>query len=105
MDTAEFVLQARIAITELDEWVAAGWLLPDQVDAARRYSEADLARAHLIGDLRDLGANDEAIPIILDLVDQIYGLRRVLRGLLSAPETRHRSMVAHDPDDRISTRE
>jgi chaperone modulatory protein CbpM len=101
VDTAEFVLQARIAITELDEWVAAGWLLPDQVDAARRYSEADLARAHLIGDLRDLGANDEAIPIILDLVDQIYGLRRALRGLLLTIKMQQQEQGGHDPDESV----
>jgi chaperone modulatory protein CbpM len=83
METHEFVLQARIDAKILDEWVEAGWLIPDQVDTGRRYSEVDLARAHLISDLRDLGVNDEGIPVVLDLVDQIYGLRRTLRGLLS----------------------
>jgi chaperone modulatory protein CbpM len=84
METHEFVLQARIDAKILDEWVEAGWLIPDQVDTGRRYSEVDLARAHLISDLHDLGVNDEGIPVVLDLVDQIYGLRRMLRGLLSA---------------------
>jgi hypothetical protein len=32
---------------------------------------------------RDLGVDEEAIPIILDLVDQIYGLRRRLAATLS----------------------
>jgi chaperone modulatory protein CbpM len=42
-----------------------------------------MARAQLIQDLRrDLGVNDEAIPIILDLIDQVHGLRRLLRGLV-----------------------
>jgi chaperone modulatory protein CbpM len=91
MDTAEFVQQARIDVRELDEWVAAKWLLPDQVDTDRHYSDADLARAHLIGDLRDLGVNDEAIPIILDLVDQIHGLRRVLRATLTQQQERRRA--------------
>jgi DnaJ-class molecular chaperone len=49
-----------------------------------RYSEIDLARAHLIKDLNDLGVNDAGVPVILDLVDQLHGLRRVLRELLSA---------------------
>ena len=90
MDTTEFVLRARIDVTELDEWVAAGWLIPDQVDTGRRYSETDVARAHLIGDLRELGVNNEAVPIILDLVDQIYGLRRALRALMSAIKMQQR---------------
>jgi chaperone modulatory protein CbpM len=83
METGEFLLRARINAKVLDEWVEAGWLIPDQIDTGRRYSEVDLARAHLIRDLRDLGVNDEGIPVILDLIDQIYGIRRMLRGLLS----------------------
>jgi chaperone modulatory protein CbpM len=83
METGEFLLRARINAKVLDEWVEAGWLIPDQIDTGRRYSEVDLARAHLIRDLRDLGVNDEGIPVILDLIDQIYGIRRMMRGLLS----------------------
>jgi chaperone modulatory protein CbpM len=83
METGEFLLRARINAKLLDEWVEAGWLIPAQIDTGRRYSEIDLARVYLIRDLRDLGINDEGIPVILDLIDQIYGLRRTLRRLLS----------------------
>jgi hypothetical protein len=31
---------------------------------------------------RDLGVNDEAVDVILNLIDQIHGLRRGLRDLL-----------------------
>jgi chaperone modulatory protein CbpM len=41
----------------------------------------------LIRDLQDLGVNDDGIPIILDLVDQVHGLRYVLRELLSTIKT------------------
>jgi chaperone modulatory protein CbpM len=55
-------------------------------------------RAHLIHDLERLGVNDEGIPVILDLVDQLHGLRRTLRDLLSAihaqPEAMRRWIVA-----------
>jgi chaperone modulatory protein CbpM len=91
METGEFLLRARINVKVLDEWVEAGWLIPDQIDTGRRYSEVDLARAHLIRDLRDLGINDEGIPVILDLIDQIYGLRRMLRGLLSTIEAQQQA--------------
>jgi chaperone modulatory protein CbpM len=47
----------------------------------------DLARAHFIRDLQALGVNDEGIPIVLDLVDQLHGLRRILRELLAAMKT------------------
>lgn len=84
MRTREFVLQTRIDAEELDRWIAAGWLIPRQSGAKRDYSDVDLARAHLIRDLQDLGVNDEGIPIVLDLVDQLHGLRRMLRELLAA---------------------
>ena len=84
MQAGEFVLQARIDAEELDKWVAAGWLLPQHDGATRHYSDVDLARAHLIRDMQGLGVNDEGVPIILDLVDQLHGLRRTLRGLLAA---------------------
>jgi chaperone modulatory protein CbpM len=101
VDATEFVPRARIDVTELDEWVAAGWLIPDEADTGRRYSETDLARAHLIGDLRELGVNNEGIPIILDLVDQIYGLRRALHGLLLTIKMQQQEQGPHDPDESV----
>ena len=83
MESHEFILQARIETKVLDDWIEAGWLTPDQDGAGRRFSEVDLARAHLIRDLQHLGVNEEGIPIILDLVDQLHGLRGMLRELLS----------------------
>jgi chaperone modulatory protein CbpM len=84
VDTHEFVLRARIDARILDEWVEAGWLIPRQNGVGRRFSEIDLARAQLIRDLHEFGVNDESVPIILDLVDQLHGLRHMLRELLSA---------------------
>jgi chaperone modulatory protein CbpM len=52
---------------------------------AWHFSEIDLARVQLIVDLKeDMGVNDEGVPIILDLVDQINGLRRLLNEFLPA---------------------
>ncbi len=83
MQTREFVLQARIDVERLDKWLSAGWLFPRREDALTDYSDIDLARAHLIRDLSELGVNDEAIPIVLDLVDQLHGMRRAMRELLA----------------------
>ena len=83
MEAHEFALHARINTQTLNAWLEAGWLAPQRNDDGTRYSEVDLARAHLIEDLKDLGINDEGVPVILDLVDQLHGLRRVLRELLS----------------------
>lgn len=83
--TREFLLRARLETETLEAWVEAGWLLPTRNGDAGRFSETDLARARLIRDLQaDMGVNDEGITVVLDLVDQIHGLRRTLRELLAA---------------------
>jgi len=83
--TREFLLRARLDAKTLRAYIEAGWLLPRQNGQVRRFSEADLARARLIRDLKkDMGVNDEGITVVLDLVDQVHGLRRTLRELLAA---------------------
>jgi len=84
MQTREFVVQARIDVETLDHWLQAGWLSPRENGEGPGYSQVDLARAQLIEDLQKLGINDEGIPVILDLVDQLHGLRSMLRELLTA---------------------
>ncbi|MCI4679153.1 chaperone modulator CbpM [Rhodoblastus acidophilus] len=84
MQSRTFILQARIEAEELEIWCAEGWLLPRETEAGRDFSDVDLARAHFIRDLRNLGVNREGIPIVLDLVDQLHGLRRVTRDLMEA---------------------
>jgi chaperone modulatory protein CbpM len=83
MEGRDFVVQARIDVQTLEAWTEAGWLAPQRQDERPHYSAVDVARAHLIEDLKHLGINDEGIPVILDLVDQLHGVRRVLRELLS----------------------
>jgi chaperone modulatory protein CbpM len=78
-----YVHHARLDNEVIDQWVEAGWLTPHQETAGERYSSIDLARAYLIRDLKDLGVNDDGIPVVLDLIDQVHGLRCVLRELLS----------------------
>jgi chaperone modulatory protein CbpM len=88
MHAQEIVAQVRIEAAVLNHWVQAGWLLPRRIGSDQEFSDVDLARAHLIRDLRSLGANDESIPVILDLVDQLHGVRRLLQEVLSTIEDR-----------------
>jgi chaperone modulatory protein CbpM len=83
METREFLLAANIKTDALDAWIEAGWLMPRHNGKGSSFTEIDLARAHLIRDLQVMGVNEEAMPIILDLVDQMHGLRRTVRALLS----------------------
>lgn len=76
----------RLTVTRLRVWVAQGWIKPAD-RAAQNYSEADLARAALICNLEDeLGFAEEDVPVLLNLIDQIHGLRAELKGLLDALE-------------------
>ena len=84
MTSHRIVHHARLNEEVLDQWVEAGWLISaSRIPTGQRFSSVDLARAYLIRDLQDLGVNDDGIPIVLDLVDQVHGLRYVLRELLS----------------------
>ena len=79
-------LQVRLGLDAgtLHLWIEEGWLVP-QRDPDLAFSERDVARAQLILDLRrEMGVNDQGISIILSLVDQMHGLRRVLRELMRA---------------------
>ena len=89
METNEFVFQASIDVQTLDLWIEAGWITPDRHASGARYSDVDLARVRLIKDLSHMGVNEAGMPIILDLVDQLHGVRGLLRDVLAA--ARHRS--------------
>jgi chaperone modulatory protein CbpM len=99
MRTREFLLAARLDASALAAWIEAGWLLPRGGEDAADFSEADLARARLISELQqEMGVNEEAVPIILDLLDQVHGLRQMLRDFATAfvaqPEDMRRRFVA-----------
>jgi len=85
MEHDEFLIRARLDGNVLEGWVAAGWLTPNAEEGMQQFSEIDVARARLIQDLRrDIGVNDEGVGVILDLIDQLHGLRRTLGRLLTA---------------------
>lgn len=56
--------------------------MPLESGSTRQFSDADLARALLIHDLKvDLGVNDQGIAVILHLLDQLHGLRCLVRDI------------------------
>ncbi len=82
---AELVIELDCPREDLVLWVERRWVLPVQQDGDLVFSEADIARVQMILDLRrDLGIDDEAMPVVLDLLDKLYGVRRQMRELLSA---------------------
>ena len=89
METQEFIGRSHLDTPTLNAWVEAEWLVPVISRKEFFFSETDLARARLIQDLKvDFGVNDEGIAIILHLLDQLYGLRCLLRDIhaMDAPD-------------------
>ena len=69
----------------LNAWIEEEWLIPSGSSVELNFSEIDIARAQFIRDLQlDFGVNDEGVGVILDLVDQLYGIRRTLMELRQA---------------------
>lgn len=82
METQEFIDRSYLDASTLNAWIDAEWLLPVTSETKFLFSEADLARARLIRDLKvDFGVNDEGIAIVLHVLDQLHGLRRLLRDM------------------------
>jgi chaperone modulatory protein CbpM len=79
-------LVGRIDRVELTQWIELGWVVPErQTGAEPAFSDLDVARVCLICDLRhDLAVEEETIPLVLSLLDQIYALRRQMNALTAA---------------------
>jgi chaperone modulatory protein CbpM len=91
METQEFVARSHLDSPTVNAWIEAEWLAPVSSQKTFLFSEADLARAQLIQDLKlDFGVNDEGIAIVLHLLDQLHGLRCLLRDI-HAMETSDRA--------------
>ncbi|HEY7765993.1 MAG TPA: chaperone modulator CbpM [Aestuariivirgaceae bacterium] len=75
-----------IARERLEAWIEAGWIAPGVATGKEPgLSEMDIARAQLICDLKDdLGVNDEGVEVILELLDQLYGLRCAMREMMES---------------------
>lgn len=82
METREFISRSHLDAATLNTWIEEEWLMPLESGSTRQFSDADLARALLIHDLKvDLGVNDEGIAVILHLLDQLHGLRCLVRDI------------------------
>jgi chaperone modulatory protein CbpM len=78
---------------EISRWVELGWVAPvGRRGAEPAFSDLDVARLCLICDLRhDLDVDEETMPLVLSLLDQVYTLRRQFAALTGA--------VQQQPDD------
>ncbi|MGO4406326.1 chaperone modulator CbpM [Bosea sp. RAF48] len=82
MTKQEFLISSGLQAQVLEFWLEQRWLVPEEADGEMHFHDIDIARARLIRQLKDdIGANDEGIDVILNLMDQVHGLRRVLAEL------------------------
>ena len=90
---SEFLYRTQLDQETLEVWIGEEWLIPIATETEPTFSEADLARAELIRELkRDLGVNDEGVGVILNLLDQVHSLRTALAEVLQS--VRERSLPA-----------
>jgi len=73
-----------VAEAEITRWVELTWLRPDGSPGFWLFREVDVARVRLIADLRALHMDEEAMPVVLSLLDQLYAARRHMRLLQQA---------------------
>jgi chaperone modulatory protein CbpM len=91
--TAVAALFADLSQVELIAWVERGWVIPDTVGSGFEFHEIDVARVRLIHDLRrgmDIG--EDAVPLVLSLLDQVYELRSRLKSVLHAVDAQPRDV-------------
>jgi chaperone modulatory protein CbpM len=82
---SEILAACEISKDELALWIERRWLIPLDSGGEYAFSEADFARAQMIAEFRrDLALDEESLPLVLDLVDQLHATRRRLRQLVEA---------------------
>ncbi len=81
----QIVAEIDISAGELTAWIEQEWVLPTRQGETHVFNDADVARVRLICDLRrDMAVNDEAVPVVLQLLDQVYALRDTLAEFRAA---------------------
>jgi chaperone modulatory protein CbpM len=77
-------LLPQVPAPELSDWIARGWVEPRGSMPDWEFTEIDVARVQLIRDLRQMAIDDEAVPVVLSLLDQMYDLRQALSAVVQA---------------------
>jgi chaperone modulatory protein CbpM len=76
---------AELDRRELTRWVENRWVLPERRGLTWIFHEIDVARVELIIEVRrEFAIDDEALSLMLGLLDQVYDLRRQLGRLCDA---------------------
>ena len=84
---------------ELYGWIEEGWVRPERSGATWSFAQVDVARVELILEIRrEFAIDEECLPLVLNLIDQIYTLRRQMRLLRDA-------LLAQPPEVQTAIRQ
>ena len=84
-----------LSVQRLHKWIRLGWVRPERREGAAYFHEVDVARVRLLSELEhDLEFDEDTVPLVLSLLDQIHGLRNELRSL-ARPSTNNRLTFAN----------
>ncbi len=91
--------RARIERHVLTAWIEEGWVTPARDGDSYAFEDADAARVGFIVELtRELDIGEEAVPVVLSLVDQLNVLhvtfRRVAAAVEDLPEPARSNLAA-----------
>nr|WP_294555093.1 chaperone modulator CbpM [uncultured Rhodopila sp.] len=85
--TAVVALFPDLPETEVLGWVDRGWVRARPSGEEWEFQDIDVARVRLIRDLRrELAVQEETMPLVLSLLDQVYALRGQMRAVARAVE-------------------
>jgi chaperone modulatory protein CbpM len=74
--------------SEIAGWIEEGWVRPERSGETWSFTAVDVARVELILEIRrDFAIDEEVLPLVLNLLDQVYTLRRQMRLLCDALST------------------
>jgi chaperone modulatory protein CbpM len=78
---------------ELARWVENRWVLPERRENTWIFHDVDVARVELIVEIRnEFAVEEDALGLVLSLLDQVYDLRRQLGRLCDALATQPREI-------------
>lgn len=79
-ELSDVAYRCGIATSDIVEFINDEWILPHDRERLL-FDEEDIARIILISDLKvQFGVNDEAVPIILHLLDQLKSLSHLVKN-------------------------
>jgi chaperone modulatory protein CbpM len=106
IDRQQFLVRTRLEIETLEVWIKEEWLIPREDAAGQEFSDADIARTHLIKNLKqDFGVNSRgwcravsALPLRHRITRSSAWVTRRVPRLCSRPSFFHPSIKpAHVP--------